>query len=508
VLPPQLDGSRKTCGELPAVDQLCPAAAMGRPGTPDVNYLSTRGTAPVLGFDGVLLAGLARDGGLYLPEAIPTLDRATIAGLAGRRYAEVAEGLIAPFTGDCFAPGSLRRMTEGAYAGFRHPAVVPLSQLGDNLFVLELFHGPTLAFKDVAMQLLGRMMEEVLGRRGRRTTVVGATSGDTGAAAIEAFKGLDSVDVVILYPHGRVSEVQRRQMTGVAAANVHVVALEGTFDDCQAIVKALFNHHAFRDETNLSGVNSINWARVLAQIVYFFTGAVALGSPHRAVSFAVPTGNFGDILAGWIAKRMGLPVERLVAATNANDILARCLESGRYEVQGVRATQSPSMDIQVSSNFERLLFEAYGRDAAAVRGLMASLAQSGSFEVAGGAMDRIRAEFDAVRIDEAGTEAEMARTFRDSGVVLDPHTAVGVAAARRTLARDPSTPVIALGTAHPAKFPDAVERATGRRPALPPHLADLLGREERFTVLPNDAAAVEDFIRHRSGAAAKGEVRA
>ncbi len=481
---------------------------MGRPGTPHVNYLSTRGTAPALGFDGVLLAGLARDGGLYLPETVPALDPAAIAGLAGRPYAHVAERLIAPFTGDCFAPGTLRHMTMAAYAGFRHPAVVPMSQLGDNLFLLELFHGPTLAFKDVAMQLLGRMMEEVLGRRGRRTTVVGATSGDTGAAAIEAFKGLPSVDVVILYPHGRVSDVQRRQMTGVAAANVHVIALEGTFDDCQAIVKALFNHHAFRDETNLSGVNSINWARVLAQIVYFVTGAVALGSPHRAVSFAVPTGNFGDILAGWIAKRMGLPVARLVAATNANDILARCLDSGRYEVQGVRATQSPSMDIQVSSNFERLLFEAHGRDAAAVRGLMAGLAQSGSFAVGGGPMERIRAEFDALRIDEAGTESEMARTFRDSGVVLDPHTAVGVAAARKALARDPSTPVVALGTAHPAKFPDAVERATGRRPPLPAHLADLLGREERFTVLPNDVAAVEGFVRQRSGAAAQGEVRA
>ncbi len=343
-----------------------------------MNYVSTRGTAPRLGFDGVLLAGLARDGGLYLPETIPTFDRTTIAGLAGRPYAEVAERLIAPFTGDCFAPGTLRRMTEAAYAGFRHPAVVPLSQLDANLFLLEIFHGPTLAFKDVAMQLLGRMMEEVLGRRGQRTTIVGATSGDTGAAAIEAFKGLPSVDVFILYPHGRVSDVQRRQMTGVASENVHAIALEGTFDDCQAIVKALFNHHAFRDEMNLSGVNSINWARVMAQLVYFFTAAVALGGPARAVSFAVPTGNFGDILAGWIAKRMGLPVDRLVVATNENDILTRCLASGHYEVQGVRPTQSPSMDIQVSSNFERLLFEAYGRDAGAIRALMAGLAQSGA----------------------------------------------------------------------------------------------------------------------------------
>ncbi len=465
-----------------------------------MNYISTRGTAPRLGFDGVLLAGLARDGGLYLPETIPTFDRTAIADLAGQPYADVAERLIAPFTGDCFAPGTLRRMTEAAYAGFRHPAVVPLSQLDTNLFLLEIFHGPTLAFKDVAMQLLGRMMEEVLGRRGQRTTIVGATSGDTGAAAIEAFKGLPSVDVFILYPHGRVSDVQRRQMTGVAAENVHAIALEGTFDDCQAIVKALFNHHAFRDEMNLSGVNSINWARVMAQLVYFFTAAVALGGPARAVSFAVPTGNFGDILAGWIAKRMGLPVDRLVVATNENDILTRCLVSGHYEVQGVRPTQSPSMDIQVSSNFERLLFEAYGRDAGAVRALMAGLAQSGQFEVRGDVLERIRTEFDAVRVDEPGTEAEMTRVFREAGVVLDPHTAIGVAAGRETLQRDPSVPVVVLGTAHPAKFPDAVERATGCRPPLPAHLADLLERKERFTVLPNDVTAVERFLRDRAGA--------
>ena len=469
-----------------------------------MNYLSTRGSAPRLGFDGVLLAGLARDGGLYLPETLPVLDAAAIAGLAGRPYAEVAERLIAPFTGDCFAPGGLRAMTEAAYGTFRHPAVVPVSQLDANLYLLEIFHGPTLAFKDVAMQLLGQMMQEVLGRRGRRTTVVGATSGDTGAAAIEAFRGLDAVDVFILYPHGRVSDVQRRQMTGVDAPNIHAIAVEGTFDDCQAIVKAMFNHHAFRDEMNLSGVNSINWGRVLAQLVYFFTGAVALGAPHRAPSFAVPTGNFGDVLAGWIAKGMGLPVERLVVATNENDILARCLATGAYEVQGVRPTQSPSMDIQVSSNFERLLFEAYGRDAEALRGLMGGLAQSGRFEVAPGPMERIRADFDAERVDEAETEAEMTRTHREAGVVLDPHTAVGVAAARRALARDPATPVLVLGTAHPAKFPDAVERATGCRPPLPAHLADLLERPERFTVLPNAAAAVERFIRDRAGRAEAG----
>ncbi len=468
-----------------------------------MNYLSTRGSAPRLGFDGVLLAGLARDGGLYLPEALPRLDAAAIASLAGRPYAEVAERLIAPFTGDCFAPGALRAMTADAYATFRHPAVVPVSQLDANLFLLEIFHGPTLAFKDVAMQLLGRMMQEVLSRAGRRTAIVGATSGDTGAAAIEAFRGLPAADVFVLYPHGRVSDVQRRQMTGVDAPNIHAIAIEGTFDDCQAIVKAMFNHHAFRDAMNLSGVNSINWGRVLAQIVYFFTGAVALGAPQRRLSFAVPTGNFGDVLAGWIAKGMGLPVERLIVATNENDILARCLATSTYAVQVVRPTQSPSMDIQVSSNFERLLFEAYGRDDAALRGLMANLSQSGSFTVAPAPMERIRSEFDAVRVDEAETAAEMGRTWREAGVVLDPHTAVGVAAARRALARDPATPVLVLGTAHPAKFPDAVVRATGQRPALPPHLADLLDRPERFTVLPNAVAAVERFIAEQTGGAAR-----
>ena len=464
-----------------------------------MNYVSTRGTAPVLGFDGALLAGLARDGGLYVPQTTPSLAPEDMTAFAGLPYAEVATRVIAPFTKESFAPDHLRRMARAAYAAFRHPAVTPLSQLGDNLFVLELFHGPTLAFKDVAMQLLGRMMQEALGRRGQRTTIVGATSGDTGASAIEAFRGLPSVDLFILYPHGRVSDVQRRQMTGVDAPNVHAIALEGTFDDCQAIVKALFNHHAFRDELNLSGVNSINWARVVAQIAYYFVAGVVLGAPHRKVSFAVPTGNFGDVLAGWMAKSMGLPVERLVVATNENDILARCFASGTYEVQGVRPTQSPSMDIQVSSNFERLLFSASDRDSEAIRGLMAGLGQSGRFSIGGAPLGRIRAEFDAFRVDETATQAEMARAWGESGTILDPHTAVGVGAARKTLAADPATPVVVLGTAHPAKFPDAVERATGQRPPLPPHLADLLTKKEHFTVLPNDVVAIERFIRQHTG---------
>jgi threonine synthase len=466
-----------------------------------VNYISTRGEAPALGFADVLLAGLAADGGLYMPETIPTLTAAEIAVFAGHSYAEVAERVIAPFIGDEIGRDDLRAMIDAAYATFAHRSVAPLRQIDDNLFSLELFHGPTLAFKDVAMQLLARLMDFELARLDRRATIVGATSGDTGAAAIEAFRGAQRVDVFILYPHNRVSEVQRRQMTGVPDANVHVIALEGTFDDAQAILKQLFRDRAFREGMGLSGVNSINWARVLAQIVYYFTAAVSLGAPHRAVSFSVPTGNFGDILAAWVAKRMGLPIGRLVIATNENDILARTLATGRYDLRGVTPTQSPSMDIQISSNFERLLFDAAGRDAATVRRLMAGLDQSRSFTLEPALLDAIRADFDADRVSEDETRAEIARTWQGSGVVLDPHSAVGVAAGRRALACDPAIPMVVAATADPAKFPDAIERAIGQRPALPPHLADLLERPERFDILPNDAAAVERFIRARAKAA-------
>ena len=468
-----------------------------------MHYVSTRGDAPVATFADALMLGLARDGGLYVPEEIPQLGTETIAGFAGRTYAEIAESVISPFAADAFPSAALARMIGDAYATFRHSAVTPLTQLGSNLFVLELFHGPTLAFKDVAMQLLGRMMDHALTARGQRATVVGATSGDTGAAAIEAFRGLSQVDVVILYPHGRVSDVQRRQMTSVPDTNVHTIALDGTFDDCQAIVKGLFNHHAFRDEVGLTGVNSINWARIVAQITYYFVAGAALGSPHRPVSFTVPTGNFGDIFAGHVAKRMGLPVERLVIATNDNDILVRCLADGTYALKTVHQTQSPSMDIQISSNFERVLFDACDRDGAAIRGAMASLGQSGAFTVAPEPLRRLRAEFDAFRTGEAETQAEMARTYRETGHILDPHTAVGVSAARRALAGDPGTPMVVLGTAHPAKFPDAVEKATGRHPPLPPHMKDLMTRPERINRLPNDLAAVERFIREHSATAMK-----
>jgi len=364
--------------------------------------------------------------------------------------------------------------------------------------VLELFHGPTLAFKDLAMQLLGRLMDHVLKARGSRATIVGATSGDTGSAAVEAFRGLDQVDVFILYPHGRVSEVQRRQMTTVDAGNVHAIAVEGSFDDCQNAVKAMFNHARFREDLRLSGVNSINWARIAAQTVYYFTAAVALGAPHRPVSFSVPTGNFGDVLAGWVAKRMGLPVERFMIGTNANDILARALDTGAYELRNVQPTASPSMDIQISSNFERLLFEAHGRDAAAVRRLMGSLRQSRAFRIEAEPLRRIREEFSAVAVDEAAVAAEMAETRRETGTVLEPHTAVGTSAARALRRERPEVPVVALATAHPAKFPDAVERATGRRPELPPHLADLMRGRERFAVVANDQAALERFVRERA----------
>ncbi len=458
-----------------------------------MRYVSTRGGAAALGFSDVVLAGLARDGGLYVPERYPTLDAATIAGFAGKSYAEVAFAVISPFVDGDIADADLTRMIDDAYGPvFRHPAVTPLVQIAPNHFLLELFHGPTLAFKDVAMQLLARLMDHVLGARGERATIVGATSGDTGGAAIEAFRGRDNTDIFILFPHGRVSPVQRRQMTTVADANVHALALEGTFDDCQAIVKALFNHHAFRDRVKLSGVNSINWGRIVAQVVYYFVAAVALGAPHRKVSFTVPTGNFGDVFAGWVARQMGLPIERLHVATNVNDILARTLATGTYEVTGVTPTLSPSMDIQVSSNFERLLFEATGRDGAAVKGMMDRLAQGGRFTIPDDALAKIRAQFSADRSDEATTGETIARLRREAGYLLDPHTATGVAVAER--AGTSIVPMVTLATAHPAKFPEAVLATAGEHAGLPPFLGDLMVRPERQTVLDNRPETIERYI--------------
>jgi threonine synthase len=469
-----------------------------------VHHVSTRGEAPPLGFADAMLAGLARDGGLYVPEAWPQLAPPTIAAFAGRPYAEVAVEVIRPFIGEEIPESALARMAREAYGVFRHPAVAPLVQLDTNTFALELFHGPTLAFKDLAMQLVARLMDHVLALRGERTTIVVATSGDTGGAAVEAFRGRSQVDVVVLFPHGRISDVQRRMMTTVDDANIHALAVEGTFDDCQALVKAMFNHHVFRDRVRLSGVNSINWARIVAQAVYYFTAAVALGAPGRKVAFTVPTGNFGDAYAGYVALRMGLPIDRLVIATNVNDILARALATGSYEPRAVVVpTASPSMDIQVASNFERLLFEACGRNDQAVRGAMAALAQSRRFALSASSLSEMRTVFTAGRADEEETAATIRAVLRETGICVDPHTAVGVAVAEKE-PRDPAVPMVVLATAHPAKFPDAVEAACGVRPQLPAWLSDLNQRPERVTVLPVDHSAVERFVLAASRAAQQG----
>ena len=464
-----------------------------------MHYVSTRGTAPRLPFRDALLAGLARDGGLYLPESWPTLSAQEIRALRGLPYAAVAKKVLWPFVDGEIARDAFERIVDEAYATFRHPAVCPLVQTGDNEFVLELFHGPTLAFKDVAMQLLARLMDHVLAERGERATIVGATSGDTGGAAIDAFAGRDRTDIFILFPHGRVSPVQQRQMTTSTASNVHALAVEGNFDDCQGLVKDMFNDHGFRDRLALSGVNSINWARIMAQIVYYFTSAVALGAPDLAVSFTVPTGNFGDIFAGYAAKRMGLPIDRLVIATNDNDILARTLETGRYETRGVIATTSPSMDIQVSSNFERLMFEAGGRESEPILRYMAGLKQSGAFSIDAEALAAMRAEFAADRATMDQTAATIRDALAGSGYLLDPHTATAVHVARKHAAG--IAPMVVLGTAHPAKFPAAVEAACGIAPSLPTWLAGLMERPEKFTVLPSRLEMVEDYITGRSRAA-------
>jgi threonine synthase len=468
-----------------------------------VQYISTRGEAPPLGFADAMLAGLAHDGGLYVPETWPRLDEAAIAGFAGRSYAEVAVEIISRFVDPSISAVDLARVAREAYGNFRHPAVAPLTQIGVNTFLLELFHGPTLAFKDLAMQFLARLMDSVLAARGERRTIVVATSGDTGGAAVEAFRDRRQVDLIVLFPHGRISDVQRRMMTTSGAANVSAVAIDGTFDDCQAIVKGLFNHHGFAAQVRLSGVNSINWARIVAQAVYYFTAAVALGAPGRKLSFAVPTGNFGDVYAGYVATRLGLPVERLIVATNVNDILARTLATGTYEPRAVVPTTSPSMDIQVASNFERLLFEAYDRDATAVRAAMASLAQSRRFRLSSRALSAIRTVFTADRADEEEVAATMRTVKRETGNFIDPHTAVAVAVAEKEH-RDPAVPLVVLSTAHAAKFPDAVEAACGSRPALPEWLAHIHERPERIMALPSDQSAIEKFILATSRAAQEG----
>jgi threonine synthase len=465
-----------------------------------MRYLSTRGDAPTLAFADVLLEGLARDGGLYVPERWPNLSSDQWHRFRGEQYAKVAVEVMWPFVDGQIQRSDFERIVCAAYSRFRHHSIAPLVQIGPDEWVMELFHGPTLAFKDVAMQVLGGLFDHVLEQRDQRLTIVGATSGDTGSAAIEAVRGRERADIFILHPHGRTSEVQRRQMTTVTDANVHNIAIQGTFDDCQHLVKAMFNDTAFRDRHHLSGVNSINWARVLPQAVYYVTAVLALGGldTPEAIRFSVPTGNFGDVYAGYIAYRMGQPIGELIVASNSNDILPRVFNTGKHELGQVQATISPSMDIQISSNFERLLFEMYGRDPRKVVSLMRELKESKRFDVSPESLATLAGLFSAERVDEDRTLATIEQVYRETGYVLDPHTAVGVAASR--IASDVLGPVVTLATAHPAKFPDAVAQATGSRPALPPFLADLYERDERYDVLPNDLQAVQNFIAGRTRA--------
>ena len=456
-----------------------------------MNYTSTRGLAPILDFEGAMLSGLARDGGLYVPESWPQVSRAELLVLRGKPYADVAFAIVSKFTGASIPAKDLKRMVSEAYATFHHPATTPLKQLAPNQYMLELFHGPTIAFKDVAMQLLSRMMDWSLAKQNRKAVIVGATSGDTGGAAIDAFQHSKNASIFILHPHGLVSDVQRRQMTTVTSPSVHNIAIEGNFDDCQAIVKALFNDLKFRDQVSLAGVNSINWARIMAQIVYYFYSALQLGAPNRAVSFTVPTGNFGNVFAGLAAKRMGLDIDRLVIATNSNDILDRTLKTGSYTVTGVHGTTSPSMDIQVSSNFERLVYLANKNAPEIVRNAMESLKQSGAFTLKADALKSIRAEFDSGATSEIEADKTMTGVLAETGELLDPHTAVGYAVAQKT---NTTSPMITLATAHPAKFPDAVEAATKLRPSLPSRLSHLMKAKETFKVLPNSEADVKVYI--------------
>jgi threonine synthase len=462
-----------------------------------MRYLSTRGQAPGRDFLGVLLAGLAEDGGLYMPGTWPHWAAADLRALRGLPYPDLAARLIAPFAEPAMTEATLLTLTRAAYAGFTHPAIVPLVQIDENLWVQELFHGPTLAFKDLAMQFLGRLFDHVLTETGGRITILGATSGDTGSAAIEACKNRDRIDIAILHPAGRTSEVQRRQMTTVTAQNVRNIAVQGNFDDCQDLVKAAFADIAFRETIHLSAVNSINWARIAAQIAYYVHAALALGAPDREVTFAVPTGNFGNILAAWAAGRMGLPIGHLIVASNRNDILTRFIADNDMSIRAVEPSLSPSMDIAVSSNFERLLFELLGRDAARTASIMTGFRHTGRMDVPPEAWQAARAHISAHRLTDEDTLAEIRRTYRQSGYLADPHTATAIAAARAHEATAPgrSTPIIVAATAHPAKFPDAIEQAVGFRPPLPPHLADLYDRPELFTEAENDLGAIQAQLR-------------
>jgi threonine synthase len=467
--------------------------------------VSTRGAAPRLDFEAVLLTGLARDGGLYVPETWPRLKPRALAGFSGKPYAEVAAEVMAPFIGPMGPKGvvpkaAFEKMVAETYAGFRHQAVAPLVELGEGVWIEELFHGPTLAFKDMALQLVGRLYDYILKKQGRRVTIIGATSGDTGSAALEACRDRRAVDIFILHPHGRVSEVQRRQMTTIDAGNVFNIAIDGSFDDCQDLVKAMFNDHAFRDKVGMSAVNSINWARVMAQIVYYVTAAVALGAPYRKVAFSVPSGNFGNVYAGYAAREMGLGIDQFIVASNRNDILTRFFTTGKMKITDVTPSLSPSMDIQISSNLERLLFDLFRRNGRKLAEAMTGFRKTGRFSAPKAGWPAIKRLFAAYKLDDPGTLQVMGDLYRRTGMLVDPHSAIGVAAAE-AMRRDRSIPVIALATAHPAKFPDAVKKATGVHPQLPAHLANLMSRRERYDVLPKDLGKIQEYVlaHRRSG---------
>jgi threonine synthase len=460
-----------------------------------MRYISTRGDAPPVGFLEAVLAGLAPDGGLYSPEVWPLFSEGEIARFHGRPYAEVAADILSAFAGDALPRADLLDITSDAYAGFTHTAVAPLKELSPGLWLLELFHGPTLAFKDIAMQLLARLYERALASGAEPLTIVCATSGDTGGGAVEALADRAGVRLVVLFPDGKISEVQRRFMTTSAADNVQCLAIDGSFDDCQAIVKGLFQAQGFREAVNLTGVNSINWARIAAQVVYYFTAAVALGAPARPVAFSTPTGNFGDAFAGYVARRMGLPIERIVVATNSNDILARTFESGVYARGKVVETQSPAMDIQIASNFERLYFEAVDREGVETARAMRAFADQGSIQIPPKALAAMRELFAGAAVSEADTQRAIVSTFHESGALIDPHTAVGVAAARKVGPKRRTTPMVVLSTAHPAKFPEAVQAAAGVAPPTPAAVRVLADKPERMEHMPADLGEVQAFVR-------------
>ena len=462
-----------------------------------MKYISTRGKDGPLSFEEALLNGLARDGGLYLPVEWPSFTKAEISAMRGKNYVEIAGLIMSRFTEGELTQEQITQMASAAYRDFTHKDIAPLKSIESDIHILELFHGPTIAFKDYAMQFLSRAFDASLSRQNCHAVILGATSGDTGSAALEAFRGRDAVDVFILFPEGRVSPVQQKQMTSVRDAGVHAIAVKGDFDDCQALVKACFNDAPFRDKVGLSAVNSINWARLMPQIVYYFTSALAVGAPDKPVAFSVPTGNFGNVFAGWVAMQMGLPVERFIVSSNRNDILTRFFADGVMQRRDVHPSLSPSMDIQVSSNFERLLFELLNRDGAAVAACMQSFAETGSFSVADEVLASALQVFSGYCLDDEGTTEEIRRTYAELGYLIDPHSAVGLAAARHartTNLVDKDTPIISLACAHPAKFSDAVHNASGQIAALPDALADLMEREEEMLQVDNDMAAIQQLV--------------